>query len=141
MTDIIAPGLVPQAPAPLSVAVTVHGQQAVLHFSEPREFTGFSATESLQIGARLLVASVEADPAAAQAAVSTALAVVDAVYELRGDIKPAGGAAKHELIERHRNTLTQRLRVILNSQREQRVVSNSKLAKELTEVMLKEVFA
>ena len=141
MTEqILAPGLVPATPNPLSVAVSVHNAQAVLHFSEPREYTGFSAAEALQVGARLLVAAVEADPSAAQAAIATSMAVVDGVYELHGDIKPAGGAIKAELIERHRVKLTQRVGMVLNSTREKKTTSNRGLAKQLVDIMLSEVF-
>jgi hypothetical protein len=140
--QINVPGLLQEAaPQPLSVAVTVHGTQAVLHFSEPREYTAFMAQEALMIGARFMLAAVEADGNSAQAAIATAMAVIDGVYELRGDIKPAGGAVKHELIERHRSKLTQRLAVMLNSMREKKKVSNEELSKNLVDVMLKEVFS
>ncbi len=140
MTDqILAPGLMDQA-QPLSVAVSTFGDQAVLHFSEPREFTAFTAQEALMLGSRMLVAAVEADGTAAQAGIATAMAVIDGIYELRGDIKPAGGAVKHELIERHRKTLTKRLEIMLNSQREKKTVGNAALARQLVDTMLSEVF-
>lgn len=125
----------------LKVAVTTHGLQAVLHLSQAREYVALSGREALQLGARLFVAAVEADKSTAQAAIAAAMAVIDAVYELRGDIKPAGGAVKHELIERHRATLTKRLEVVLNSQREVRTVSNAAMAKGLVDIMLSEVFS
>jgi hypothetical protein len=139
--QINVPGLLDSAPKPLTVAVTVHGQQAVLHFSEPREFTVFNAQEALMIGSRFMVAAVEASDDSAQAAIAAAMAVIDGIYDLRGDIKPAGGAVKHELIERHRLKLSQRLAVMLNSLREKKTVNNQALAKQMVEAMLKEVFA
>lgn len=142
MSDqIIAPGLMPAStPQPLSMAVTIHGAQAVLHLSEPREYVALTAQEALQMGARLFVAAVEADKAAGDAGIAAALAVVDAIYELRGEIKPAGGAIKAELIERHRKTLRDRLRVVLNSQREKRTVNNAQLSRQLVDICLSEVF-
>lgn len=140
--QIIAPGLVESsAKQPMSMQVTVFNDQSVLHLSEPREYVAMSGQESLMLGARLLVAGVEADKGVAQAAIAAALAVVDAVYELRADIKPAGGAAKHELIERHRKTLSQRLSIVLNSEREKRAVSNAKLSRQIVDICLNEVFA
>jgi hypothetical protein len=51
------------------------------------------------------------------------------VYEQRGELKPAGGAVKHELIERHRRTLTRRLELVLNSRRERKKTSNAQLSR------------
>jgi hypothetical protein len=125
---------------PLKVEVTVHGQQAVLHMSEPREYLAFFGAEPLMLGARLLVAGVEARPDMASAGIAAAMGVIDGIYELRGDIKPAGGAVKHELIERHRRKLTDRVALMLNSKREDKTTPNRGLAKQLVEEMLKEVF-
>jgi hypothetical protein len=126
---------------PLSIAVTAHDKQAVLHLSEPREYVALSGSEPLMIGQRLILAGVEARSDTGQAAIAVALALIDGIYELRGDLKPAGGAVKHELIERHRATLTKRLEVVMNSTREKRTVSNRALAKELVEISLKEIFS
>jgi hypothetical protein len=128
-------------PKPLEITVTVHGKQSVLHMTEPREYLAMTGPEPIQIGARLFVAAVEADKQMAQPAISAAMAIIDAVYELCGDMKPAGGAVKHELIERHRGTLTKRLEVVMNSTREKRTVSNQQMAKQLVDIMLSEVFS
>lgn len=135
--QIIAPGLLEK---PLQIAVTVHDRQAVLHFSEPREYVALADAHPLMIGQRLILAGVEARPDIGQAAIATAMAVIDGIYDLRGDLKPAGGAVKHELIERHRKTLTRRLEVVMNSTREKRKVSNAQLARQLADIMLAEVF-
>lgn len=136
--QIVVPGL---AERKLSMAVTTHDGQAVLHLSEPREYIALMPAEALQVSARMALAAVEADPTAAQATIAAALAIVDAVYELRQDIKPAGGAAKAELINRHRETLRQRLRVVLNSQREKRTINNASLARQIVDICLNEVFS
>lgn len=75
----------------------------------------------------------------ADAALRFSTLVADLAFEADTGLKAAGPALKAELIERHRRTLTKRLEVVLNSQREQRTVSNYKLAKELVEICLKEV--
>lgn len=139
--QIILPGAAPAPTQPLSMAVTVHDRQAVLHLSEPREYVALTDAEPLMLGQRMILAGVEANPDVAQAAIATAMALIDGIYELRGDLKPAGGAVKHELIERHRKTLTNRLTVILNSTREKKTTSNRGLAKQLVDVLLTEVFS
>jgi hypothetical protein len=140
--QIIVPDLVSSdGPTPLKIEVTVHGRQAVLHMSEPREYLAMTGPEPIQLGARMMTAAVEADPAMAQPAIAGAMAVIDAIYSIKGDIKPAGGAVKHELIERHRATLTNRLNVVLNSTRETRVISNLALAKQLVDISLSEIFS
>lgn len=138
---IVVPGLVgSDGPKPMSLAVTVHGKQAVLHMSEPREYLALTGPEPIQLGARMFIAAVEADSTMAQPAIAGAMAVIDGIYELRGDIKPAGGAVKHELIERHRGILTKRLEVMMNSTREKKTTSNQQLAKQVVDIMLNEVF-
>lgn len=126
---------------PLSAHVTVHNGQVVLHLSEPREYVALTDHEPLLLASRLMVAGVEAQPGVAQAAIAGAMGVIDAVYELRREVKPAGGAVKHELIERHRRVLVRRLEVMLNSLREAKKVGNAALAKQLTDVVLSEVFS
>lgn len=124
----------------LQVAVTVHGGQVVQHFNSPRDYVAFTSEEAIVIGTRMMALAIEADDTSAPAMINLAMGLIDHAYEQRGDLKPMGGAVKHELIERHRKTLTKRLEVILNSTREKRKVSNPTLAKELTDAMLKEVF-
>jgi hypothetical protein len=139
MTDPIH--YVPADTVPLSAEVSVHGKNVVLHLSEPREFVPMLSSSAVVIGTKLLTKAIEADGTSAATVVDMAMAIIDFAYEMRGDLKPAGGAVKHELIERHRATLTKRLEVVCNSIREKRTVSNRQLAKELTDIMLKEVFS
>lgn len=129
------------ADKPLEIAVTVHDGQAVMHLSEPREYVALTGPEPLMIGQRLILAGVEANHDMGQAAIVACMSLIDGIYELRGDLKPAGGAVKHELIERHRHVLTRRLEVVLNSTREKKKVGNAALAKQLVEIALKEVFS
>jgi hypothetical protein len=126
---------------PISVQVTVHESMVVTHYSEPREWVAMLGEEAIIIATRLMANAVEADPAVGQKVINLCMGLIDHVYTERGDLKPAGGAVKHELVERHRKKLTQRLSVMLNSTREKKTVSNQKLAKELVEAMLKEVFS
>lgn len=132
--------VLPSGPKPLSVSVTVHDGQAVLHLSEPREYVALTMAEPVMLGARLFIAAVEAQPDIAQAAIAGAMGAIDGIYDLRGDIKPAGGAVKHELIERHRKTLVKRIEIMLNGHREKKKVNNAVFARQLTETALSEVF-
>lgn len=49
-------------------------------------------------------------------------------------------AQKNELVARHRAKLLERITVILNTQREKKVINNRSLARQLVDVMSKEVF-
>jgi hypothetical protein len=71
-------------------------------------------------------------------ALSTLLA--DLAYEIETTLKPVGSALKAELIEKHRIKITKRIELMLNSTRFKKTVSNSVLAKKMTDVSLKDVF-
>lgn len=124
-----------------NVEVTTYQDLVVLHLSHAQEYLPFDGQGAVHTGTKLLCYAAQVDKRAAQMAIDAAMLVMDHVYEVRSDIKPAGGAVKHELIERHRRTLTRRLEIMLNSLREDKRKSNAVLAKELVEVCLKEVFA
>lgn len=49
-------------------------------------------------------------------------------------------AQKNELVARHRATLLDRIRVVLNSTREKKTISNRSLAQKLVDIMSHEVF-
>lgn len=139
--QIIAPGLLAQPEQPLSANVTRFDRQVVLHLSQPREFVAFTGMEPVIIGARMLAHAMDADMSTAKAVLELCTTLADAAHAADGGLKPAGGAVKHELIERHRRTLTKRLEIILNSQREKKKVSNAQLAKLMVDTMLSEVFS
>lgn len=69
---------------------------------------------------------------------STLLA--DLAFEADTGLKPVGPALKAELVERHRRILTRRLEIVLRGKREQKTVSHALLAKDIVEIMLREVF-
>lgn len=73
-------------------------------------------------------------------AIDVARAMTDNAFEARDGVKPVGDTLKAELIERHRKTLQTRVALILNSKREDRTVSNLKLAQQLVDVCLSEIF-
>ena len=50
-------------------------------------------------------------------------------------------ARKAELVQRHRKTLSERIRVVLNSQREKKTINNASLARQLVDIMCDEVFS
>ena len=138
---IIVPGLVgSDGPKPLSVEVSVFGPQVVLHFSEPREYTAFNPGEAIAVASKFMAKAIEADSLCAKDVIDMSMALIDHAYEVRGDLKPAGGAVKHELIERHRRTLTKRLEVMMNSTREKKTTSNAQLAKQVVDICLNEIF-
>ena len=70
-----------------------------------------------------------------------ALRLTDLAFEADTGLKPVGDTLKADLIQRHRETLTSRLNLILNSQRENKVLSNGKLAMQLVDVCLSEIFS
>lgn len=139
--QIHVPGLAPQEPEKGATYVSVYDGKVVLHLPKPVEYAVWQPIGAIGDGAKMIVAAAEADRSAAQMAIDVALKLVDLIYEIRGDIKPAGGAAKHELIERHRKTLTRRLEITLNSIREKKTLSNAQFAKMVVDIMCNEVFS
>lgn len=110
--------IVPQDPSAATMKVSTFDRKVIQHFPHPLEWIALEGEEAIALG----------------------MCLMDRAYEARPDLKPVDNNKKHEFIERHRKTLTRRLEVILNSTREKKTTSNAKLAKELVEVMLREVF-
>lgn len=75
-----------------------------------------------------------------QNAIDVACAMTDAAFEARDGVKPAGETLKSELIERHRMLLTQRFTLVIGSMRCDNKKSNGKMAQELVDIALKEIF-
>jgi len=121
------------------VEATIHDGLVVLHFEIGGEYAAFAPLGALAIGAKMMLLAAH-DKDTAQPAIDLAMAIIDQVYELRGDLKPAGTAVKHELIERHRRTLSARVRNILATFRENRKTSHAELARTIVDAMLNEVF-
>ncbi len=67
--------------------------------------------------------------------------VADLAFEAETGLKAAGSAIKAELIDRHRATLTRRIELMMNSQREKKKLSNAQLARQVVEVCMSEVFS
>lgn len=104
--------------APVHLAVSDFDSHVVLHFSRATEFVALTPKDALALGPVLM----------------------DKAYQVSGELKPADGAVKHELIERHRRTLTRRFELVMNTQRERKRVSNPALAKQLIDICLSEIF-
>lgn len=152
--DIQLPGLLeeatakPAAPGTGGIEVSTYDGPdcpggkpvAIVHLTAPAEMVLLHAHGAASVGAKLLAAVPELDPTCGQMAIDLAMFVIDHVYDCRGDLKPAGSAAKHELMERHRSKLTKRLEVMLNSQREKKTVNNRSLARLMVDAMMHEVF-
>lgn len=66
--------------------------------------------------------------------------LADLAFEADTGLKAVGPAQKAELIERHRVKLVDRLTVVLNSQREKKTTTNRKLAKQVVDIVLADVF-
>jgi hypothetical protein len=66
--------------------------------------------------------------------------ICDLAFEIDTTLKPLGDTLKVELAERHRITLTHRIAIVLGTLREDKLKSNGMLAKELVDIMMKEVF-
>lgn len=66
--------------------------------------------------------------------------LADLAFEADTGLK-APHAVKEELIARHRSKLRERMRVVLNSQREKRTISNAELARKLVDICMSEVFS
>jgi len=92
--------------------------QVVMRFKEPVEFVVFDPQNMIDI----------------------ATALTDAAFEARDGLKPVGDTLKAELIERHRMTLTHRFSRMIATMREDKKVSTGKLAQELVDASLKEIF-
>lgn len=66
--------------------------------------------------------------------------LADMAFEIESGLRmPA--AQKEELVQRHRSKLMERIRVVLNSQREKKTINNASLARSLVDIMSNEVFS
>lgn len=66
--------------------------------------------------------------------------LADLAFEVDSGLK-IPEAMKKELVARHRVTLLNRIRVVLNSTRETKVITNQMLAQQLVDLMSAEVFS
>lgn len=140
MTDINVGGLEAAEPATGKTAVSAHGDAVVLHFEKPIEYAVYAPAGAISDGAKMLLCAAEVDPKLGQLVIDVAAAIVDGIYSQRGELKPADGAMKREMVERHRRTLTKRVEVMLNSTRERKRMSNPAMARELVDVCLSDIF-
>lgn len=105
------------ADVPMLLSIAPTGD-VMLSFQHPMDFVALTPEMAIQVG----------------------MVLVDKAYEAKGELKPAGGAVKQELIDRHRKTLIRRLEIHFNSQRERKKMNNAMLARHCVETMLNEVF-
>ena len=102
----------------VEMALGIHEGRVMMRFKEPMSEVLFDAQNAMDV----------------------ATAMADLSFECRDAVKPAGDALKAELIERHRMTLTQRLSLVIGGQRENRGVSNGKLAQQIIDIVFAEIF-
>lgn len=62
-------------------------------------------------------------------------------FEADTGLKPVGTALKASLVQEHRKKLEPRLAVMLNSMRENRLVTNKALARQLVDTIFSEIFS
>ncbi len=62
-------------------------------------------------------------------------------FEADTGLKPVGDTLKAELVKRHREKLTPRLALMLNTLRENRKYSNAQIAQQLMDAFFSEVFS
>jgi hypothetical protein len=73
-------------------------------------------------------------------AITIAEALTRAGFEARDGAMPVADALKAELIERHRSVLYRRIEILLNGSRDDRLITNANLARQLVDICLGEVF-
>ncbi len=71
---------------------------------------------------------------------AVAMTLCDLAFEADTGMKAAGDTIKADLIERHRMTCTQRGANMLGTMRSDVKVTNGRLAQDLVEMVLKEIF-
>lgn len=82
--------------------------------------------------------NVKLDP---PAALTMAEQLTSMAFEADTTLKPVGETLKASLVERHRQKLTPRLTLMLNTLREQRTTSNEQLARTIIDQMFSEIFS
>ena len=110
--------VVPQDKPQLTMQVSVFEKKVVQHFPHPLEYLALEADEAVRLGYTL----------------------IERGWEARPELKPLDGNKKHDLVERHRRTLTNRIALHFNTLRERKKMSNRELAEHVVELMIKEVF-
>lgn len=70
-----------------------------------------------------------------------ALRLTDLAFEADTGLKPVGDTLKADLIQRHREKLTNRLALVLGTKREEKKTSNGQLAIDLVDICLHEIFS
>ena len=78
------------------------------------------------------------DPATAMVCAQT---LVDMAFEADSSIKPIGPALKASMIEKHRSVLIPRIASMMNTLRENKLVSNDQLAVQIMDRVCAEVFS
>lgn len=76
-----------------------------------------------------------------QGALAMAECLSAMAFEADTNLKPVGETLKASLVQRHREVLAPRLALMLNSQRENRTISNAQLARQMLDAFCSEVFS
>lgn len=82
--------------------------------------------------------NVQLDP---PAALTMAEQLTTMAFEADTSLKPVDETLKASLVERHRQKLTPRVELMLNTLREQRTTSNAQLARTIIDQVFSEIFS
>ena len=66
--------------------------------------------------------------------------LAELAYEARGDMKPAGGALKHDIVEKHRKASVNKIALMLNTTREDKSRSHRELAETIVDAIFQRIF-
>lgn len=102
----------------VEMVIDIADGRVIQKFRQPMDYVAFDPPNAVQIAEAIKTAAEKIDPT------------------LKPSILLATPA---DILERHRDTLAQRFAVMLNSMREQKRISNGKLALEMAEVALRVV--
>ncbi len=76
-----------------------------------------------------------------QGALAAAECLSTMAFEADTNLKPVGETLKASLVKAHQDKLLPRLTLMLNSQRENRTISNQQLARQMLDAFCSEVFS
>ena len=76
-----------------------------------------------------------------ETALVAAQCMTDMAFEADASIKPIGPALKASMVEKHRSVLIPRIASMMNSLRENKLVSNDQLAVQIMDRVCSEVFS
>ena len=102
----------------VNMHVSAQGGGVHMQFEKPMQLVIFDPTSLLDLCERL----------------------AELAYETRGDMKPAGGALKHDIVEKHRKASVNKIALMLNTTREDKSRSHRELAETIVDAIFQRIF-